>query len=82
MIYYDYLSTWTVKVGSSRWNFVKAFWNLFEVYCLAGFIVRLITGYGTNILWHLTMLERSAWVRVYPVEHYTPKMAKMSPAVT
>ena len=28
MIYYDYLSTATVKVGSYLWNFDKAFWNL------------------------------------------------------
>lgn len=50
----DYLSTLTLKVGSSLLNLDRAFYNLAAPSDLAGLRVRLITGSGTNILWHLT----------------------------
>jgi hypothetical protein len=49
---------------------------------LEGLIVKLMTGLGTNILCVLTTLDISPSVRLYPVEHYTPKIAKISPALT
>jgi len=54
IISYDYLSTLTLKVGSSLLNFDSAFSNLAAPYDLEGFRVRVMTGSGTNILWHLT----------------------------
>mgnify|MGYP006928492895 CR=1 FL=1 len=82
MISYDYLSTLTTKVGSYLWNFDRAFWNFVAPDGWAGFTVRLITGSGTCILWHLTTFFMSPGVKVSPVEHSTPKMAKISPALT
>lgn len=78
----DYLSTLTTNVGSSLWNFDNAFWNFVAPAGWAGLIVKLITGSGTCILWHLITFFMSPGVRVYPVEHSTPKMAKISPALT
>jgi len=82
MIYYDYLSMFTLKVGSYLWNLDNAFWNFTAPYCFAGFIVKLITASGTCILWHRTMFVLSPGVKVSPVEHYTPNIANMSPALT
>ena len=78
----DYLSTLTENVGSYLLNLDKAFYNLAAPSGFNGFIVTLITGSGTNIVWHLIGWLLSAWVKVSPVEHSTPKMAKMSPALT
>lgn len=64
MIYYDYLSTLTTNVGSYLWNFDKAFWNFVAPAGVAGLIVKLITGYGTCILWHLTTFFISPGVNV------------------
>ena len=82
MISSVYLSTFTVKVGSYLWNFANAFWNFDAPSCLAGLIVRLITGSGTNILCDFMIFDISPSVRVSPVEHSTPNIAKISPALT
>lgn len=70
------------KVGSSLLNFERAFSSLVAPSGFVGFMVRDITGSGTNMLWHRAGKLLSAWERVSPVEHYTPKMAKISPALT
>ena len=64
IIYSDYLSTFTVKVGSYLWNLDKAFWNFVAPEGWAGFIVKLMTGSGTCILWHLTTFFISPGVKV------------------
>jgi hypothetical protein len=40
-------------------NFESAFSSLAALSCLEGLMVKLITGYGTNILWHLAGKELS-----------------------
>lgn len=69
-------------MGSSLLNLDKAFSNFVAPSDFDGLRVRVITGSGTNILWHLTGKLLSAWVRVSPVEHSTPNIAKISPALT
>lgn len=64
MISYDSLSTLTINVGSSLWNFEMAFWNFEAPDGLVGLMVRLMTGSGTCILWHLTTFFMSPGVRV------------------
>ena len=59
-----------------------AFWNFEAPAGVVGLIVKLITGSGTYILWHLTTFFISPGVNVYPVEHSTPKIAKISPDLT
>jgi hypothetical protein len=64
MISYDSLSTLTTKVGSYLWNLDMAFWNFEPLDGLVGLMVKLMTGSGTCILWHLTTFFMSPGVRV------------------